>query len=541
MSEIKPTEEQEAIIRATRESRDSIMIQALAGAAKTTTLVMASREVKVPALALAFNKSIKEELGKRLPANFKTMTMNGLGFAAFLRANPSLTVKLEDKKLGRLVTATLKDFKTEMDGEQWDLLRSLVSKAMGRGLLPAAFGEGLLPDSLEGWGEVGEELGIPPDDLEMYMELGREVLRKDIELAFAGQLSFDDQVYVSTLISGKFPLFPLMMIDEAQDLSELNHAMLAKCVRPDGRLIVCGDQLQSVYAFRGADHESMSKLRRLRPKWIDLPLTTTFRCPEVVVKRQLWHAPAFKAAPQAPKGAFFKLPNRVGESWLDQEEPQTWSWSDLTTLRPSPTAELAILCRNNAPLLSLAFKLLRERVPVRFLGREIGQGLIALSKKLAPDDATLRLDFAALLKEWEERETSLAVANGKEEKVDGIEDKAECLRAVLSYESVNTAGDLRRELKSLFSRDDGVTLATIHKAKGLEWDMVVLLDPWRMPSKWAKAAAQKGDDRALRQENNLRYVAETRSKNVLVHASMSDFESLDGRGESSWVPSKEAS
>src|SRR6185312_12343562 len=119
----------------------------------------------------------------------------------------------------------------------------------------------------------------------------------------------------------------------------------------------------------------------------------------------------------------------------------------------------------------------------------IGAGLVALSRKLFPNDDTALLEMAEAIREWEERETSLSVANGKEEKVDGIEDKAECLRAVLSYSSVATARDLRRELRDLFAREDGVTLCTIHKAKGLEWDMVVLLDPWRLPSKWAKLAA----------------------------------------------------
>jgi len=537
-SDFVPTEEQEAIVRAVRETKDSVMIQAYAGAAKTTTLVLASREVKVPA-ALAFNRNIKLELEKKMPGNFKVMTMNGLGFAALMRALPAVTFKLDDKKLGHLVSEVIKDFKIELDGEQWDGLRQMTSKAMGQGLLPQEHGEGLVEDSREVWEELGEAVGVAREDTDMMADLAREVLRRDIDRGLKGQVSFDDQVYLSTLVAGKFPLFPVLFVDEAQDLSPLNHAMLAKCVRPDGRLVVCGDVLQSIYAFRGADHESIEKIKRLRTSWIELPLTTTFRCPREIVKRQLWHARGFRAAPQNAEGRFVKLPAtpQTAEEW---EEERTWSWSDLQALRPRPDASMAILCRNNAPLLSLAFKLLRQRVPVHFMGREIGAGLIALSRKLFADDDTPLTAMAEAIREWEGRETSLAVANGKEEKLDGIEDKAECLRAVLSYSSVTCARDLRRELRDLFAREDGVTLATIHKAKGLEWDMVVLLDPWRMPSKWAKAAAQRGDDRQLRQENNLRYVAETRTRHTLVHCSMNEFEGLDGGRESPWVPSIES-
>jgi len=48
----------------------------------------------------------------------------------------------------------------------------------------------------------------------------------------------------------------------------------------------------------------------------------------------------------------------------------------------------AILCRNTAPLISFAFSLLRRDVGCRVLGREIGQGLIALIKNSMPNPST---------------------------------------------------------------------------------------------------------------------------------------------------------
>jgi hypothetical protein len=44
-----------------------------------------------------------------------------------------------------------------------------------------------------------------------------------------------------------------------------------------------------------------------------------------------------------------------------------------------------------------------------------------------------------------------------------------------------------------------------------------------MPSKSAREAALRGDDTDLQQEFNLKYVAETRTKNVLIHADIDDF------------------
>jgi hypothetical protein len=204
-------------------------------------------------------------------------------------------------------------------------------------------------------------------------------------------------------------------------------------------------------------------------------------------------------------------------------ERPAWHWSDVDKLTPHGASQ-AVLCRNNAPLIRLAFKLLRKRVSINVLGRDIGAGLVALTRQLFADDHTPSLAMANTITEWFEREKSLAIANGQEEKVDALEDKAESLRAILSFPEVENAGDLRREIRHLFSQEGGkVTLSSIHKAKGLEWDVVLLLDPWRMPSKSAREAALRGDDTDLQQEFNLKYVAETRTKNVLIHADIDDF------------------
>ena len=83
---------------------------------------------------------------------------------------------------------------------------------------------------------------------------------------------------------------------------------------------------------------------------------------------------------------------------------------------------------------------------------------------------------------------------------------------------------LRESINSLFAKETAkVILATGHRAKGLEWPVVIHLDPWRVPSKYAKKAAQDGNRAQLQQELNLKYVIETRAKSILVEASLEDF------------------
>jgi superfamily I DNA/RNA helicase len=159
------------------------------------------------------------------------------------------------------------------------------------------------------------------------------------------------------------------------------------------------------------------------------------------------------------------------------------------------------------------------------LGRDLGKNLERLSRDIIPKDETPADACAKLILEWRDKEISLARANGKEERVEGIDDRAQCLLAVLHGAEVRDAGSLRLMLRKMFARESGqVALSSIHKAKGLEWDLVLHLDPWRIPSKWAKQAAQAGHMSQMEQEWNLLYVAETRTRDVICEGNLEDFE-----------------
>lgn len=516
-----PTEEQAAVADAAGSSKDSLMVIAYAGCSKTTTLQLMGERIRVPALGLAFNKRIAKELEPRFASNWTIKTINGLGHGAWARSLSVQKVELDDRKLGKLVTQVARDRKVDLSPEQWSDIRQLVSRVMQAGITPGDQGEPLAADVRENWKDIAvDDLWMGDDDFDFIYDLAREVLEQSISLARSGIISFDDQVYCPTVLGGKWPKYPEVAVDEAQDMSPLNHRMLELCMRDDGRLTAVGDPKQAIYAFRGADSNSMGKIRGLRPSWRNLPLTMTFRCPKVVVARQQGHAPGFRAYEKNQEGVFHRFESPEAESLEGG-----WNYQSLVRLLPTRDASMVVMCRNNGPLLSLAFKLLRNGTGVYMLGRDLGKGLETLSKKIMPEDATPADSCAALIGEWQQHEVSLALANGHDERVAGITDRAECLFAVLSAAEVRDAGALRAMLKKLFSRESGtVTLSSIHRAKGLEWDLAVHLDPWRIPSKWAKQAAMQGDQSQLQQEMNLRYVCETRSKHTLAEANLEDFQ-----------------
>lgn len=499
------TDEQRQICEAVRTTSSHVMIDALAGTGKTETLCQAARGVRGFALALAFNKKIAEELTRRLPANFEAKTMNSLGFAELRRGLSSVSKWIiDDRKPDKILRAQLKARGTQVSSDKWTSTLDLLREAQLAGLRPED------PESLQNWYDLADRLWIEEDEQDEVVEMAKALLAENNQQTERGLISFDDQLYWPVVYGTTFSKHEVVFGDEAQDWNWLQHELVRRISK--GRLVVAGDPRQSIYAWRGARTDSMGELREShggRP-WVELGLTMTWRCPKEIVKRQLWHVPRYKASEEATEGRVARLRGYNEEL----NKASTWGIKDLVELRPTPHATIAVLCRNNAPLWKLAFAMLRQKVPIVMQGRDLGKMLVSLSRKIEGSDSASREQFLRKLTEWEERQR----ARADEERQDAIVDRAECLRVVA--EDARDAGEVRRAIEDLFARTTGaLTLSTIHRAKGLEWNMVVHLDSWRVPSK--RARKQGGE--TLQQENNLLYVAETRTRHTLVLANTEDF------------------
>jgi superfamily I DNA/RNA helicase len=495
------------------------MVEAGAGCAKTSTLTMAASRIKTPGLAIAFNKKIADELSKKMPSNFDCRTMNALGHRAWMRARNIRGMKVDGYKGGKLITEMAKFRRMNLNSEQWDYAKTMFREAQIQGLVPEIFtrqgiAQTLVPDTKEGWQGLADLYAIPDDDFEYVWEIAREALVENIKLAYAGTISFDDQIYCSVMLGGIFTRYPTVFVDEDQDLSPLQIRMISKSIFPGkSRILAVGDKCQSIYAFRGAVGEAAEQIRALLPSWIDLPLMTSFRCPHLVADRQRDHVPAFKAWGTNPPGQVITIGNIAADI-------EGWSWTTIKDILPEYPMDVAVLCRNNAPLLAMAFRLIRQGIGCHMMGRDISKGLKALAKKIAPDDSTTAEVVIGRLNEWLTSEVSKARVADNPDAIEKFTDKADSLRAIIDSAECQNAGQLRRQIDNLFSRESGqVTLSSIHRAKGLEWPAVIHLDPFRLPSRYA---VKKGG-RALEQEANLKYVAETRTKHTLVMANLEEF------------------
>lgn len=75
----KPTEEQQAIVDLALKGED-VVINAYAGAAKTTTCALIANAVVKPSLYLAFNKAMAEEAEQKMPSHVECRTWHSIAY-----------------------------------------------------------------------------------------------------------------------------------------------------------------------------------------------------------------------------------------------------------------------------------------------------------------------------------------------------------------------------------------------------------------------------------------------------------------------------
>jgi superfamily I DNA/RNA helicase len=486
--------QQESVFSFFVDSPDHLVVRARAGTGKTTTIVEAVKRwlaanPNKTSVVCAFNVRIAEELKRRFvgyPVEVKTL--HAIGFACCRRYRDRLVI--EDPKK---VAVTRKDsLAQKVCGRTApDSVLRLVSKlhTLGREVAPHACKEGDLtalaishdcePD------EALERMGFGLDYVEKRaleaMELAADVKSGDT-------IDFSDMIFLPVRNGWLVKQWDLGVVDEAQDMTTAQLEIAQGC---SDRMVVVGDNCQAIYGFRGADSDSLDRLKA-ELNATERGLTVTYRCGQEIVRVAQGWVPDFEAGPQNPEGTVRTL----GREKLTE----------------SAQAGDFILSRVNAPLVSIAMSLLRSGKRARVAGRQIGKDLVAILKKMKANSVPQLL---ARIEAWSEREQSrqrakMAVAvNGRREailsKIEDIVDQAEMLTALA--DGARNVEEIYTRAENLFS-DDGlgiagvITCSSVHKAKGLEADRVfVLKDTLRETSQ---------------EECNICYVACTRAKSELV-------------------------
>ena len=329
---------------------------------------------------------------------------------------------------------------------------------------------------------------------------GRGANRRKIRSEeFTGVISFTEMMYLPLKMNMPLPQYDWVLVDEAQDSNPLRREMARRMLKAGGRMMWVGDNRQAIYAFSGADSDSLDLIAQQFNCEI-MPMTVTFRCAKAIVRDAQEICPDYKAANDNPEGEILA----VTESEFDAIE--------LMSHRPSKheTGD-AIICRNTAPLVELAYKLYGRGVQCHVEGKDIGRGLVELVGRW-PNLKNLPA-LTDKLNDYKTREVAELLAQKKEFQADQLEDQIETIFAIIKgLPQGSNVATLVERVNLLFAdtTDEGerksVTLLTIHRSKGLEFTRTFLWGNERfMPSKYAR------QDWQLEQELNLDYVSRTRA------------------------------
>jgi DNA helicase-2/ATP-dependent DNA helicase PcrA len=490
--------QQSAFISWAASGRGSCNLIAVAGAGKTTTAIEAIMRMPGQTAYLAFNKKIAEEAKgklKKLGVDFKKAqagTVHSFGFSAFRKQFPKVTVS--EHKVANLFDSRVQSGLVPEDIVSYaSNICQLVSLAKQRAI-------GILQniDNRSAWFDIIEHFDLLDTDhaikmADLIVNEAIKVLR--LSNADTSVIDFDDMVYMPVLHRVRFWRFDNVVIDEAQDTNAARRCLVRALVKPGGRVIAIGDPCQAIYGFTGADSDSLDLIKNDFDS-IELPLTVTYRCPKKVVQFARQWVSHIEAHETAPEGSI-----------------STVTFEDFMA-RPDLDGSSAVLCRNTKPLVETAFALIRQKIPCRIEGREVGNGLKKLATRWKSIKTINGLDTK--LAEHLERNMSKLLAKKQEQKAQELEDQVETLRVIMDAcreEKKDQVSDVEAHIDEMFADNVSgmLTLSTIHKSKGREWQRVFWLDrQGTCPSKYARQAWQ------IKQENNLCYVAATRAMSELI-------------------------
>lgn len=529
------SKEQKAIFAATTTSNSHMVCEALAGTGKTTVLVQKTRiyhERGLSVAIMAFATRDKNAISGKVHDKAVVNTSSGWGLRilnAYHRKvhGGRLNVDFNNFVGGKLYEMLKTDGMIDEEGK-WQCKRQVLTSTIAllekiRATFPMSVsGKNGLPTFPTKSDIMGIALTYEIDTAEEWpiiVKYTTDMLKKLMSLEWMSKHGVDGSgmtflpVYHHLMPADKYDR---VLVDECQDQSYYTR-MIAEMYREQkkGRIDAVGDKNQAIYAWRGADSRAIDEMIKLMktscPTVETFPLTECRRCSKTVIRLAQQIVPAIKALDNAPEGS---------EEHLESDEAFI---ADLLKEKRG-----MVLCRMNAPLISICLQMLAKEIPAVILRSNVVKDIITLidngSSGVGEECPVEKL--IKYVQEWqEERIAKLSERKGTEQQIQLVQDKAACIFAMADIPGIRTSGDLKRKLDSMFEKaydnDEKpnptkmVVLSTVHGAKGGEAPTVYLYSP--MPTEKKPGSVWDAIWTDAEDRNNLLYVAITRCENRIVH------------------------
>jgi hypothetical protein len=470
---VQPTDEQQAVEDAYM-TGGPLAVTAGAGTGKTSTLVMLGRARRARARYIAYNKAIATEAEDRFPAWVRCSTSHSLAYAAAgsrWRHRLSSKARVPAREVARILQIT----EPVKAGE-----RTLAPNKVARLALETLQRFCYSADPEPAGAHVPRKPGLgSPEDMAVL----REVLPPLAARAWAdacdpaGLLKYEHDWYVKAWqLSDPRIDADVLFVDEAQDL---NPVLLWVLRRQPAQIVAVGDSCQQIYGWRGAVDAMGALAGETR-----LTLSQSFRFgPAIAAEANKW---------LGLLDAELRLAGNPGrESRIGTAE-----------------APRAILARSNAGVI-------RQVIAQVQAGRRVA---MPSPRPGVPGGGEIRsLALAAIsLKEGKgtEHPELMAFQTWAEVQDHAANDPGgEDLAVLVDLVDKHTPQKILALADQLVDeRHADVTVSTAHKAKGREWDSVLISPDFRKPGKgpddWEPPLPS-------REAMMLNYVAVTRAKVLL--------------------------
>lgn len=479
----------------------NIIVNAAAGAAKTTTMVNALRlpmfekgEKKV--LFIAFNKAIVEAIVEKIgnKPNISIRTFHSLGYQMIRNCFPDRDIQIDEKKYIVYINTNYTNFVNPQNLKT----RTKISAFKKNIEKLVDYCRYYVAVSDRDYKKISKMYGI--NVLDNEFDAVREILKWGRENL--DSIDYTDMIYLPAVLNlhSKALQYDYVFIDEAQDTSIAEQMLVESTFKRNTRFVCVCDTHQQINVWCGATENAIDNFRKINKKHCeDLRLPISYRCPVAVVELAKKFSDNIEAAPNAEKGCIaYKVPMY------------------------DPTSGDMVLSRTTAPLVDLYLKYLRINKQCYIKGaegeKEALVGLIKNTKATAIDKKCTGKDglFPMLYQQLFE----IIKGNMETYKIDE-EEALHYSNALQFYDTIQTISvlsegmptvqDLIDKIETVFveNNEKGVELSTVHKAKGLEADNVYII-PSSMP-------AIKNDmlPWEIETEKNIQYVAYTRAKKTL--------------------------
>lgn len=357
---------------------------------------------------------------------------------------------------------------------------------------------------------------------------------EDILIYLCGMLQ--ERADVASIVRKQYRSF---VVDEFQDVNLLQARLLDLWLGGRHDVCVVGDVAQTIYSFTGASPDYLTGFGRKHPGARIVELTRDYRStPQIVslansvLARSSQREGTVRLSSQRDGGA--QVTYRTYDDDRAEAEGVAASIADLIAGGMAPHS-IAVLMRTNGQSQAFEEALGARGIPVAVAG---GKPFFARDD-VRTAISRLRAAAAAATDEGSVGEIVRDVLSGVGWAPEAPSGQAGSERWSNMNAIVGWADDSKAETLATFVAElderiayqvepdkSGVELATIHAAKGLEWDAVFLVGVAEglLPISYAKTAA------AREEERRLLYVAVTRARDLL-NLSWARSRGADGRGK----------